>query len=129
MNIEKIKKLRVLYVEDEIALRDITCGSLGTVVSNIVVASNGQEGLDKFNSDDFDIVITDIAMPVMDGMEMIKNIRSIDKQIPILMTTAFSSENTELSEIINGEHISYVMKPVNVMQLVEAMDKLTSDSQ
>ncbi len=127
MNIELIKTLKILYVEDEIALRDITCLSLGTIVKEIVVASNGAEGLDKFNNEDFDLIITDIAMPIMDGIEMIKNIREINKNIPILVTTAFGSGNKELSKLSEYENNSYVMKPVDLMQLVKAIDDLIKE--
>ena len=89
MNIELIKTLKILYVEDEIALRDITSSSIESIISKLVVADNGKEGLDKFINDEFDLVITDLSMPVMDGISMIKEIRKINATVPIVVTTAF----------------------------------------
>ncbi|MCK5109922.1 MAG: response regulator [Arcobacteraceae bacterium] len=138
-NIELIKKLKVLYVEDEIILRDITCKSLASVVKEIVVADDGQEGLDKFiqaRDDDnftkeskaFDLIITDLAMPIMDGLEMIEKIREIDNDIPILVTTAYGSQNKEVASLSKIGMNAYVMKPVDVMDLVKTIDKLINKS-
>jgi len=124
LDIELIKTLKILYVEDEIALRDITCSSLGSVVKEIIVASNGQEGLEKFNNNDIDLILTDIAMPIMDGLEMIEEIRKKDNKIPILVTTAFGSGHKEISNLKDIQNIAYVMKPVDVMKLVEEIDNL-----
>ncbi len=124
VNIELIKTLKILYVEDEIALRDITTKSLNSIVKEIVVASNGQEGLDKFKLEKFDLIITDLAMPIMDGIEMMQHIRKIDKNIPILVTTAFGSQNSEVSKLDAFGMNSYIMKPVDVMKLVKEIDKL-----
>ncbi len=126
MNIELIKSLKVLYVEDEIVLRDITCKSLSSVVKEIVVASNGKEGLDHFESQKFDLIITDLAMPIMDGIEMIKHIREINKTIPILVTTAYGSQNEEVALLNKIGMSAYVMKPVDVMKLVQTIDELMS---
>ena len=126
MNIELIKSLKVLYVEDEVVLRDITCKSLSSVVKDIEVADNGKEGLEKFNSQNFDLIITDLAMPIMDGMEMIKNIREINQTIPILVTTAYGSQNEEVSKLSEIGMNAYVMKPVDVMKLVQTIDELMS---
>jgi len=123
-NIELIKKLKILYVEDEIVLRDITVKSLNTIVKEIIVADNGKEGLDKFNNQNFDLIITDLAMPIMNGIEMIQNIRKSNKKIPILVTTAFGSQNSEVSKLSKIGMSAYIMKPVDVMKLVQTIDKL-----
>lgn len=123
MNIELIKTLRVLYVEDEIALRDITSSSIESIISKLVVADNGKEGLDKFNEEEFDLVITDLSMPVMDGLTMIKEIRKINTTIPIVVTTAFGSQNEEVEKLQDVGMSAYVMKPVDVMKLLQTIDK------
>ena len=126
-NIELIKTLKILYVEDEIVLRDITCKSLGSIIKEIIVADNGKEGLDKFKEQNFDLIITDLAMPIMDGIEMIKNIRELDKKIPILVTTAFGSQNSEVSKLSEIGMSAYIMKPIDVMKLVQTIDELLDD--
>jgi CheY-like chemotaxis protein len=126
MNIELIKTLKVLYVEDEIILRDTTCNSLNSILKEVVVADNGKEGLEKFKNDTFDLIITDLSMPVMSGTEMIMAIREINKDIPIIITTAYGSQNLEVQELAKINMTDYVMKPVDVMKLVETIDKAIS---
>jgi len=124
MNIELIKTLKVLYVEDEIILRDTTCNSLKSILKEIVVADNGKEGLEKFKSGKFDLVISDLAMPIMGGSEMISEIRKIDNNIPIVVTTAYGSQNEEVDSLIKIGMTDYVMKPVDIMKLVQTIDKI-----
>ncbi len=126
MNIELIKTLKVLYVEDEIALRDITSSSIESIITKLVVADNGKEGLEKFNNEEFDLVITDLSMPVMDGLTMIKEIRKINTTIPIVVTTAFGSQNEEVETLRDIGMNAYVMKPVDVMKLLETIDESIS---
>jgi len=126
MNIELIKTLKVLYVEDEIALRDITSSSIESIITKLVVADNGKEGLEKFKNEEFDLVITDLSMPVMDGLTMIKEIRKINTTIPIVVTTAFGSQNEEVETLRDIGMNAYVMKPVDVMKLLETIDESVS---
>jgi len=123
MNIELIKTLRILYVEDEIALRDITSSSIESIISKLVVADNGKDGLEKFINDEFDLVITDLSMPVMDGISMIKEIRKINATIPIVVTTAFGSQNEEVEKLKDIGMSAYIMKPVDVMKLLQTIDE------
>ncbi len=126
MNIELIKTLRVLYVEDEIALRDITSSSIESIINQLVVADNGKDGLDKFINGEFDLVITDLSMPVMDGITMIKEIRKINATIPIVVTTAFGSQNEEVAKLQDIGMSAYIMKPVDVMKLLQTIDESIS---
>jgi len=128
MNIELIKTLKVLYVEDEIILRDTTCNSLKSILKEIVVADNGKDGLEKFENDKFDLVISDLAMPIMGGSEMIEKIRLIDKNIPIIVTTAYGSQNEEVANLTKIGMSDYVMKPVDIMKLVQTIDKIMEGS-
>jgi len=123
MNIELIKTLKVLYVEDEIALRDITSSSIESIISTLVVADNGKDGLEKFNNGEFDLIITDLSMPVMDGITMIKEIRKINATIPIVVTTAFGSQNEEVEKLQEIGMSAYIMKPVDVMKLLQTIDE------
>jgi len=123
MNIELIKTLKVLYVEDEIALRDITSSSIESIIKELVVADNGKEGLEKFQNEEFDLIITDLSMPVMDGISMIKEIRKLNQTIPIVVTTAFGSQNEEVAKLEKIGMSAYIMKPVDVMKLLQTIDK------
>lgn len=123
MNIEAINKLKILYVEDEIVLRDTTCNSLQSVLNEIVVADNGKEGLEKFKEDKFDLIVTDLSMPTMTGTDMIKEIKKIDPHIPIVITTAYGSQNKDIALLKEMGIEEFVMKPVDIMKLVTSIDK------
>jgi CheY-like chemotaxis protein len=124
MNIELIKTLKILYVEDEIILRDTTCNSLKSLIKEIVVADNGKNGLEEFKNNKFDLIITDLSMPVMSGYEMIQKIREIDKIIPIIVTTAYGSQNKEVESLTKIGMSDYVMKPVDIMKLIQIIDNI-----
>jgi len=128
MDIELIKQLKILYVEDEIVLRDTTCSSLNSILKEVVVADNGQDGLEKFQNDNFDLIITDLSMPVMTGTEMITEIRKTNKEIPIVVTTAYGSQNEDIIKLQDIGMDEYVMKPVDMMKLINAIDKAIKKS-
>ena len=124
MDIEKFKNLRVLYVEDEVQLRDTTSKSLNIIIPNIVVASNGKEGLEKFNAGEFDLIITDLEMPIMSGIDMIKKIQVIDENIPIIVTTAYDNKNSAIEELAEMGLNNYHMKPINMMELMNTINDI-----
>jgi CheY-like chemotaxis protein len=128
MDIEAIKKLTVLYVEDEIILRDTTCNSLQSILNKIVVAGNGKEGLEKFKQENFDLIITDLSMPSMSGTQMIEEIRSINPKIPVVVTTAYGSQNEDITKLKKIGIEEFVMKPVDIMKLVESIDKVIANN-
>ena len=76
----KAKKLSILYVEDEAEVRDRTVNLLSNFFPNIDVAVDGEEGLEKYLQNSYDIVITDILMPKMNGLELISHIREKNKK-------------------------------------------------
>jgi CheY-like chemotaxis protein len=87
-NKNMLKKINILYVEDEIAIRDLVSSVLKKFVKNIVVSEDGEDGVktfQKYYEDDslenFDLVITDINMPKLDGLDMITKIKDIDLYI------------------------------------------------
>jgi len=122
MDIEAIKKLKILYVEDEIILRDTTCNSLHSIINEIVVADNGKEGLEKFKNDNFDLIITDLSMPSMTGTIMLEHIKEINPDIPVVVTTAYGSQNEDISKLKEMGIEEFVMKPVDIMKLVASID-------
>ncbi len=91
MNKEILKNINVLYVEDEDDVREFTSKTISTIVNKVVVACNGKEGLEEFNKNpDINLILTDINMPKMGGLEMCEEIRKEDKEIPIVITSAHS---------------------------------------
>jgi YesN/AraC family two-component response regulator len=107
-----LKKFSVLYVEDDDEIRDQLANFIKRRVGALHIASNGQEGLLAFDAHRPDIVVTDILMPVMDGLKMAEKIKAISPPTPIIVTTAFNETNFFLKAIDIGVD-KYVIKPVN----------------
>ncbi len=118
---EKVKDLKVLFVDDERDIRHGTGIFLRKFFDDVVICVNGQEGLAAFiQEEDFDVVITDIMMPVMDGVEMVKEIRKSDTNVFIIFLTAsrgVSDLDKNLSNIT-------LQKPLSFDDMVLVMQKL-----
>lgn len=107
-----VKSLTVLYVEDDFDVREQLSQFLKRRVSRLLLAENGQEGLNSYRVHRPDLIITDILMPIMDGLEMSREIRKIDQEVPIIVTTAFEQTNYLLRSIEIGID-KYIVKPIN----------------
>ncbi len=114
-------KIKVLYVEDNDIVRKDTVELLKEFFHQVETASNGEEGLEKFKKGKFDLIITDINMPKMNGIEMIKEIKKIDKRIPVIVITAFS-DFKYLVECIKLGVYGYILKPIDINQLLEVLN-------
>lgn len=112
--------IKVLYVEDEPDLRERIRIVLDMYFEKVVTSTNGKEGLEVFTCERPDIVVSDIMMPVMDGLEMAKGIRNCDPEVPIILTTAFT-ETTYLLKAIEFGVSAYVRKPLDCRQLVDSI--------
>jgi len=115
--------LKVLYVEDEEFLREQLGSFIKRRVGKLYLASNGEEGLIKFNEHRPDIVITDLRMPKIDGIEMAKKIRNIDNICPIIITTAISDVESIIHTIDVGID-KYIVKPIDTNELVQTMERV-----
>ena len=80
--LEKLKSLTLLYAEDEEGIRKPMSNSLGYYLKEVYEATNGEEALDIYYDKRPDIILTDLRMPVRDGLEMVKQIRKSDKKPP-----------------------------------------------
>ncbi len=125
MTNKEILDVKVLFVEDDPAEREITSLLLKRRVREIITAENGREGLEKFRDAAPDVVITDIRMPEMDGLDMSREIRALNRDVKIIVTTAHSDSGYLMKAIKSGiDH--YVVKPVMVEELMEALEKCAS---
>ncbi|MFA7092124.1 MAG: response regulator, partial [Arcobacteraceae bacterium] len=80
-----LKRLKALYVEDDDNIRNELASLLGNFFDTVFTAADGEEGLALFNAhkDEIDVVLSDINMPKMTGIEMVKEIRKIDTKVPV----------------------------------------------
>ncbi|MDD3465712.1 MAG: response regulator, partial [Campylobacterales bacterium] len=125
---ESRKKLPIslLYVEDETAIREQFERLLKRVVKDVKSAANGEEGLELFKSYKPDVVMTDIKMPKVNGLEMSRGIREINKTVPIIITTAHS-EFEFLVEAIGIGVSDFLPKPVDTENLISTLQKKSHD--
>lgn len=120
MDIEFLKEKSILYVEDESELREITSKFLRGIIGNISAVSDGNEALIKFNNEKYDLIVTDINMPRLNGVDLIKEIKRINPSIPIIVTTAYNDQD-QLENLNQIGMDEYVNKPVDLLKLVSKM--------
>ena len=115
--------VKVLYVEDEIIVREPFAEMLNRRVQQVFTAENGEEGLRLYQEHKPDIIITDIKMPVMDGLTMVDHIRATDKQIPVIITTAFEFKDYLRKSIEVGVN-KYLVKPIERSSVDQALAEM-----
>ncbi len=117
--------MKILLVDDSGTMRAIQkrcLFKLGVAEDDVVEADNGQTGLAEFEKETFDIVLTDWNMPVMDGLTMLKEIRSRNADIPIIMITT-ESERARVVAAIEAGVSDYLVKPYTADALNAKLEK------
>lgn len=112
--------LTLLYVEDNEGLNEKAFALLQKLCVNVISASNGQEGYECFKKAHPQIVITDIRMPKLDGMEMIKQIKQLDASTKFIIISAFDDKEYLLQAIDLGV-FHYIKKPVKIDDLTQTL--------
>jgi YesN/AraC family two-component response regulator len=115
-------EVAVLYVEDEELTRAAISAPLGRRVQTLLQAENGREGLELFRLHRPGIVITDIRMPVMDGLTMAREIKALDEKTQIIVTTAHNDTRYFLDAIDIGID-RYLLKPIDHEKLFSGLKK------
>ena len=107
---------RILYVEDDLSLSFVTRDQLKKNGYEVISSDNGNEAFQIFKTTNFDICILDVMLPEMDGFELAKKIREINKQVPILFLTARSMQEDKIEGLKLGGD-DYMTKPFNIEEL------------
>lgn len=123
---QECKELIILVVEDEVKARESMINILSERFSKVIGAQNGDEGLKKFKKFKPDLVITDIAMPIMDGLDMAIEIKEISDDVPIVVLSAYSEKERLLRSIDIGID-KYLIKPVDIEELFKVLDYLIGE--
>lgn len=124
IDLDFLSTLNVLYVEDEDEVREALARFLRRRCPKLDLARDGKEGLAMFQAKHYDVVVTDVKMPVMDGLEMARNIKSIKDEVPVIIVTAYNEVDYFLRAIEVGIH-RYVKKPLDPNDLLRAIYKST----
>ena len=115
--------LRVLLAEDDLLIRTLTHQTLGRAGAQVTVAEDGKVALAKFGSDQFDLVLTDIMMPEIDGFGITRAIREQDKITPIIaLTAAVLGEETDRIQDLGATAV--LSKPIDLNRLMETLQEL-----
>lgn len=118
-----MKDLNLMIVEDEDKLRDGLQRALSGFFAKLITAKNGDEGLKKFKKYNPDLVITDILMPIVDGLDMAKGIKEISPDTPVIVLSAYSEKERLLRAIDIGID-KYLIKPVDIDELLRIIERI-----
>jgi len=133
MKTEDIKNLKtlcsdykLLYVEDDDLARKASSELFSNFFNDIDSAKDGQDGLDKFKSASYDLVITDIRMPNMNGIDMFKAIKAINPEVPVLFLSAHNDASYFIEAIKLGAS-GYLLKPIDLTQFLLQISKTVEE--
>ncbi|AZL54026.1 DNA-binding response regulator [Aliarcobacter skirrowii] len=119
-----MKNLKVLIVEDEIDLANLIKSSIKELFFKVVIAKDGLEAIKKFDSFKPDIIISDIMMPNLNGLEMSKKIKEKNSETPIVILSAHSHKEMLLEAIDLGIS-KYFIKPFDIEEFIEYLKELS----
>lgn len=103
--------IKLLLVEDDVVTMSIYKRILGSLFSNILIATNGEEGFNLFQQETPDLILTDIKMPVMNGLDMINKIREENKTVRIIIMSAYGESRYFINAIESGVK-GFLTKPI-----------------
>lgn len=123
-DLEKLKETKILLVEDNHANQVLVMEILRDCNIEVDIAINGEEAIEKYNLNSYNLILMDIHMPLMNGLEATKQIRKKDKSIPIIALTANSMPN-EIDEIKHAKMNDYINKPIDFEKFKNILLKYT----
>ena len=121
-----LKNLTVLLVEDDSDSKKIMHDVLSDNFEKVFTAQNGDEGLKKFKKYNPNMVITDVFMPISDGLDMTRYIKEISKDTPVIVLSAHSEKETLLKAIDVGID-KYLIKPIMVDDLLNTLENVAKN--
>jgi DNA-binding NtrC family response regulator len=120
--------MKILVVDDEAPIRDMVKKSLFQMGGfDVEVAKNGLEAIEKIEKDVFDLVLTDLKMPGMDGLELLKTIKGTRPEVMVILMTAYGSIETAVEAMKMGAN-DYITKPIDLNELLIHISKAQKES-
>ncbi len=120
--VKESRQARILVIDDEDSVRDVLSRMLKAKGHQVAVASNGEEGIERFRSEPFDLVFTDLGMPKLSGWDVGKTIKTINPKVPIAMITGWGVELDRQKLNENGIDLS-IAKPFNFDQVTNLVSE------
>lgn len=118
----------LLVVDDELLIRDLLYDFFTGQGWTIAVAENGEKALQVLKSRTVDVVLTDVRMPEMDGMTLVKELKQHHPDLPVVVMTGFPSVDTAVGALRSRVY-DYVIKPFNINQLFKTLEAALHDTQ
>ena len=120
--------MKILVVDDEAPVRDMIKKGLSQMGGyHVEVAKNGLEAIEKIEKDVFDLVLTDLKMPEMDGLELLKTLKGIRPEVMVILMTAYGSIETAVEAMRLGAN-DYITKPIDLNELLIHISKTQKES-
>ena len=120
------EKIIILYVEDEEGIREGLSKTIRYFCDELIGACDGLEGLKLYKEHNPDIIVTDIKMPNMNGIDMAKEILKISPDIPIVFTTVHN-ETSVRYEVLELQVDGYLLQPVLIKSLIDKINKFSKN--
>ena len=118
---------RILVIEDDETVRDVLRSFLSSRKFDVSLAENGETGLDMARAEKFDLILTDLVMPGITGMDVLKEVTTAATGVPVIVMTAFGTVQTAVEAMRSGA-FDYVTKPFNLDELMIVLEKALSVS-
>ena len=125
MKEENMGKRTILVVDDEESIRFLYREELEEEGYTVITAEDGEEALRKVRKEKPDLITLDIRMPGMDGIEVLHRIREMDKNIPVIMSTAYGEYRNDFNVWASD---AYIIKTANLGELKETIKRLLGES-
>lgn len=118
----------ILVVDDELLIRDLLYDFFTDQGWDISVAESGEKALDILRSRKFDLVLTDLKMPAMDGLTLTTEVRENYPELPVVIMTGYPSVDSAVSAL-RQKVADYIIKPFNINQLYKVLEEKIKESQ
>ena len=119
-----MKKKRILIADDELVMQDLMASALETFGYKIDVVKNGLEAMDRIKQISYDLIITDYVMPKMNGLELVRWVKSNHPTVPIIMVTG----TTPAQENLKSEATACIIKPFKISEFQKVVKQALTSS-
>jgi two-component system NtrC family response regulator len=114
--------LRILVVDDEAAQRELVGGFLAKQGHEVALAGNGEDALARVRASQLDLILSDCKMPGISGPDLLRQVKAINPEIPVLLVTAYGAVETAV-EAMKGGAADYLLKPLDLEELLVRIDR------